>query len=168
MHQAEIIVLLFAAVAGLVVLARKVALPYPNRAGLQWTRLEFPSAVAGSEIQPGDRVSFFFASAALFGGAVHVVARFPPKLAADSSARDRIGAGDDRHDCMDRAYDCPGTPRAAAFALLQLFRRQMPLRLLQSSAGLAFRIASKRFSRGESLVTMRLGCSRSNSRSPRS
>jgi len=100
------------------------------------------------EVKLNPEIVFYFfpASAALSGGAVHVVAQFPPKLAADSSARDRIGAGDDRHDCMDRAYDCPGTPRAAAFALVQLFGRQMPLRLLQSSAGLAFRIASKQFS----------------------
>ena len=51
MHQAEIIVLLFALVAVLAVLACKVALPYPIGTRHWRTCPEFRAAIAGGETQ---------------------------------------------------------------------------------------------------------------------
>src|SRR5256712_11851006 len=59
MHQAEIIVLLFAAVAALVVVARKLALPYPVVLVLAGLGLSFIPRLPEVKLNP-DVVFYFF------------------------------------------------------------------------------------------------------------
>src|SRR5713101_1196177 len=59
MHQAEIIVLLFAAVAGLAVVARKLALPYPVVLVLAGLALSFIPHLPQVRLDP-NLVFFFF------------------------------------------------------------------------------------------------------------
>ncbi|HAF02230.1 MAG TPA: hypothetical protein DCO65_02870 [Spartobacteria bacterium] len=59
MHEAEIIVLLFAAVAALVVVARKLALPYPVVLVLAGLALSFIPRLPEVKLNP-NLVFFFF------------------------------------------------------------------------------------------------------------
>ena len=97
MHQAEIIVLLFTVVAASVLIARKMALPYPVVLVLVGLGLEFCSASAGGKTGSKHRFLFLFAAAALSSRVVHFVARFSAKSAANCPACYRVGAfHDDR------------------------------------------------------------------------
>jgi hypothetical protein len=115
MHQAEIIVLVFAAVAVLAVVACKLALPYPIVLIISGLALSFVPRLPEVRLNPDIVFYFFFAAASLPGCVVHVVARFLTKSAADSFARNWAGAGDDFDDCVDSARHSAGTPLGGSF-----------------------------------------------------
>ncbi len=69
MHQVEIIVLLFAAVAALVVLARKLALPYPIVLVISGLALSFVPRLPEAKLNP-EIVFYFFLPALLYPAAL--------------------------------------------------------------------------------------------------
>lgn len=105
MHQAEIIVLLFATVAALAVIARKVALPYPIVLVISGLALSFIPRLPEVKLTP-EIVFYFFLPPLLYPAALFTSWHdFRRNLRPDSFARDRIGAGDNSHHRIGCTHD---------------------------------------------------------------
>src|SRR6266403_1814585 len=89
MHQAEIIVLLFATVAALAVIARKVALPYPIVLVISGLALSFIPRLPEVKLNP-EIVFYFFLPALLHPAALFTSrARFQTKSAPKKKSSEK-------------------------------------------------------------------------------
>ena len=148
MHQAEIIVLLFAVVAVLAVVACKIALPYPIVLVIGGLAVSFVPRLPEVKLNP-DIVFYFFLPALLYPAALFTSWRdFRRNLRQILFLAIGLVLVTMVNDCVDRARDCAGASVGGCFcAWAQSFRRQMRSPLPRSFAGSAFPIVSKQFSR---------------------
>jgi hypothetical protein len=78
---------LFLAVAVLALLARKLNFPYPILFVIGGSSLGLILKLPKVRLDPGTGLSFLSAAAAIPGGAIHVLARFPAEPSSHLTAR---------------------------------------------------------------------------------
>src|SRR6266478_3059815 len=143
MHQAEIIVLLLAAVAALAVLAHKIALPYPIVLVLGGLALSFVPGLPEVRLNP-DVVFYFVLPALIYPAALFTSWRdFRRNLRPILLLAIGLVLATTRQSPGSRIPSCRRCPLPLRLHSARLFRRQMRSRRPRLSAGLASRIASR-------------------------